>query len=198
MVQPFFITGLPCSRTAWLANLFTTGPVFCHHDLMGRVDSMDEFELKLGPANGRTGDSDSGLLACYSQVATRFPAAPWVLVSRRFDHAWDSLCRFVSDGPWSEKLACTWELRQQMLVQWEAARSVMIKNPRLMEVPFESLERTDMIECIWKHCVPGVRFDRRRAQWLQGLNVRPHQGKTEARPRLSLINDLYPREAVAG
>lgn len=202
MNQPFFITGLPCSRTAWLANLFTTGNVMCHHDLLGRVGGMERFATAIRedgwgqPSTFRVGDADSGLLACYPQVKKLWPIAPWVLVIRKFDDAWDSLCRFVASGPWQDKLACTWELRQEMLKQWETARAQIIQDARCMEIPFESLARTDTIECLWKHCAPGARFDRRRAEWLQTMNVRPHQANTEARPKFSLIRELYPVEAI--
>jgi len=195
MVQPFFITGLPQSRTTWLANLFTTGNVFCHHDLLGLVESTAALcaQLRDGMKTGRVGDSDSGLLAYYSIVKREFPDAPWVLITRDFDEAWHSLCQFVSEGPWKEAVSCTWELRQEMLARWERARLEIIQWTRCMEVPYESLERTDTLERIWKHCVPGVKWDARRAQMLQTLSVRPFQEKSPMKPKLSLIRELYPQ-----
>lgn len=194
MHTPFFITGLPQSRTSWLANLFSTGGVFCHHDLLGGVDSVETFlrVLRGESLDGRVGDSDSGLLACYATVMQSFPGARWVLVQREFEEAWNSLCQFVATGDWQEKLSCTWELHEEMARVWEQASKAMVQDPRCMVVPYESLERTDMIEIIWKHCVPGVRFDRRRAEMLQQLSVRPYQAKAPIRPALELVKDLWP------
>lgn len=192
MTQPFFITGLPQSRTSWLANLFCTGNVFCFHDLLGVVKGLREFVHAMGTTAPRTGDSDSGLLACYAQVNQAFPEAPWILVERDFDDAWDSLCQFVNDGPWRDKLACTHEVRERMQSDWERTRLEMVRNPRVMSVPFESLDSVEMIETMWKHCVPGMRFDRRRALLLQTLRVQPMQSKVSARPRMSLVRELSP------
>lgn len=194
MTGAFFITGLPMSRTTWLANLFTTGNVFCWHDLLGVVKDMPEFLRTMGTTAPRTGDADSGLLAVHERVIRSFPEAPWVLIERDFEDAWESLCAFVNAGPWQEKLSCTWELRQAMTASWASARAALAENARCIRVPFASLENIEMIEQIWNHCVPGYRFDRRRAMHLQSFSVRPHQLKAPVRPRLELIRELYPME----
>ncbi len=199
MTQPFFITGLPMSRTTWLANLFTTGNVFCFHDLLGTVKDMAQFFRAMGTEAARTGDADSGLLAVYPQVQQTFPAAPWVLIERDFEDAWESLCAYVNGGPWQEKLSCTYELKQAMAQSWGRDRLPIVNNPRCLVVPFESLERVDMIECIWKHCVPGQRFDRRRAMHLQAFNVRPQQERVAIRPWFNIVEEarkLWPTESI--
>lgn len=194
-MSAFFITGLPCSRTAWLANLFCHGNVFCFHDLLGSVRSMEELARVLGTTAPMTGDSDSGLLACYGKVHALFPEAPWLLVSRPFDDAWESLCRFVASGPWQESLACTFELQQELRQRWEVTRPVMIQNPRVMEVPFASLEDVDTLERIWKHLCPKQRWDRRRALQLQNLRVQPFQARAPMRPAFDIVREckqLWP------
>jgi hypothetical protein len=193
-MTPFFITGLPQSRTTWLANFLSTGSVFCHHDLLGLVGSMAEFKARLRDdmATGRVGDSDSGLLSAWQPVMQAFPDAPWVLVIRDFEEAWQSLCEFVAEGPWSQQLSCTWELRERMSAEWAAARRGLTKTGKnILEVYFDQLDRTDTLEQVWRHCVPGVKFDRRRAEMLQTLSVRPFQAKSPMRPALSLVKELW-------
>lgn len=48
----FFITALPRSRTYWTAQFLTEGAVTCHHDLLGEVGSLDEYDRLLGPDDG--------------------------------------------------------------------------------------------------------------------------------------------------
>lgn len=205
MNAPFFITGLPMSRTSWLANLFTTGGVMCHHDLLTRVDGVEALAARLESERSRLGwralgDSDSGLLWVYPVLHARFPEARWVLVQRDFEDAWESLCRFVGEGPWKDRLCCSWELRETLRRQWEEVAPRLIENPRCMTVPYESLERTDQIECVWRHCLPGVKFgeqERARAEALQRLQVRPMQSKCPARAEWNLVNEvrkLWPQE----
>ncbi len=196
MHQPFFITGLPCSRTAWLANLFTTGRVFCHHDLLAEVGGLEAFHAAMAEGQGPpTGDSDSGLLAFYPDLDRKCPKAPWLLVNRDFEDAWESLCGFVRTGTWRDSLPVTWEVHETMRAQWERMRLLMIQNPRVMEVPFASLDNVDTLERIWRHLVPGQPWDRRRAAALQKLRIQPFQAKCNIKPAFNIVNaarNLWP------
>ena len=44
MKNIFFITGLPRSRTAWLANWFTYGHTFCFHEACRKVGKIEELK----------------------------------------------------------------------------------------------------------------------------------------------------------
>lgn len=188
-MSAFFVTGLPCSRTAWLANWLTTDRSFCHHDLLGRVAGLGEYQKAMSQ-RPRTGDADSGLLACYSQVREIWPSAPWVLVRRDFDDAWQSLCRFVESGPWSDKLPLTWEVEQRMRADWERAVADLSRLPQVMAVSYEALDDSDTLERVWKHLLPGHWFDRKRTEALQTLRVQVFQAKAPARPPMTLIGEL--------
>ena len=67
MTKPrfFFITGHQRSRTAWLANLFNTEDVFCHHDASRSMPNPPQLEEvvngKASPEANFIGDSDNGL-----------------------------------------------------------------------------------------------------------------------------------------
>ena len=54
----FFITGYPRSRTAWFAGFFTTGPVFCHHEIKliepgSRIEGFSGPNFALTPQQGK-------------------------------------------------------------------------------------------------------------------------------------------------
>jgi len=80
--MPFFIVGLPRSRTAWTATWLTTIPgVRCYHDGLRGVRSIEEYRAKL-ERPGLVGDCDSGLLLCWRQIEKLYPTSPWVVITR--------------------------------------------------------------------------------------------------------------------
>lgn len=54
----FCVLALPRSRTAWLANFLTYGDLFCYHDGLESVSSIEEYTKKV---EGK-GDSNTGLI----------------------------------------------------------------------------------------------------------------------------------------
>lgn len=90
----FFITGLPRSRTAWLAAYFTDGNVFCYHDGLKYLNKKEEFYYLMGAAHkdyklDTIGNSDSGLI--YTDFQTRFPDADTVIIERPVADSWQSM-----------------------------------------------------------------------------------------------------------
>jgi hypothetical protein len=75
-MTPFFITGLPRSRTAWLANFFTTDHSFCYHDI-SRVGSV--WAILESTSSDFVGDSDSGLLTLVDSLLIRFYIIPLIV-----------------------------------------------------------------------------------------------------------------------
>lgn len=166
MSAPFFITGLPRSRTAWLANLFTTDRSFCHHDLSCRVGSLKELLFLLRKRH--VGDSDSGLMAIYPQLIERLPDSPWVLVRRDFDLAWESLSRFLT-GTMLTNL--TDEVRMELRQSYDDVCRLMLGNPKCLIVDFTTLANITQIDRVWRHCLPDLPFDVYRAQTLEKFHV---------------------------
>lgn len=82
----FFIAGLPRSRTAWLANFLTWGNTCCHHDLWGRVRSIEELRTVFDetPAHN-VGNSDAGNVLHHEALTQEFPEAKWFIVNRPID-----------------------------------------------------------------------------------------------------------------
>ena len=90
----FFITGLPRSRTAWMATFISTHPhVHCYHEGLKGCHSKEAFMNRMRPVpldeieQGRddllVGNSDSGLPLTNFQ--DMFPGAPIVVIWRDFD-----------------------------------------------------------------------------------------------------------------
>ena len=90
----FFITGLPRSRTAWLAAYFTEGNVFCYHDGLKYLNSKEDFYDLMHNAHRdyrleMIGNSDSGLI--FTDFQTRFPGVPTVIIERPVADSWQSM-----------------------------------------------------------------------------------------------------------
>jgi hypothetical protein len=158
-MRRFFLTGFPRSRTAWLANLFTTGEILCWHDALLRCHTASDLVTLFG--KGRfVGDSDSALMLFYDDVAAMYPGAPWVLVERDADEAFQSMVtKFGSDiskGGWPLVVA---------------AMQRMPSNESMLRVRYEELDDVAVIRGIWNHCMPSVKFDERRWRLLRDMKV---------------------------
>ena len=61
-MSKFFITGLPRSRTAWLASFFTGNNSFCYHEILRVSSGFDDAIRKLSHRKEMyVGNSDSSL-----------------------------------------------------------------------------------------------------------------------------------------
>ena len=78
----FIVTGLPRSRSAWIAAFLTDGPVFCHHELIRDCADASEFPRRFDATPGEIhGDSDTILPGFY-------PALREALRNVRFAFVW--------------------------------------------------------------------------------------------------------------
>jgi hypothetical protein len=157
----FFITGLPRSRTAWLANLLTAAGSFCFHDavladgsLDGAVSVMLE-RLSRRPHES-VGDSDSGLLFWADLARKRFPDSPFVIIERDPSACLASSVRHgFSKGLWSAILQAYWQTR---------------RLPGVRIVSYDSLSDLSELEKLYSFCT-RLPMDRQRARLLMHLNV---------------------------
>ena len=79
----FFVTGLPRSRTAWLANLLTENKSVCWHELTGTLNSIAELKDLVERAETEiVGVSEPTLLPHWSEINQLLPDARWVFVRR--------------------------------------------------------------------------------------------------------------------
>lgn len=101
MSKQFFITGLPRSRTAWFANLFTWGDSICYHDGLCPEDglclvsSFDHLLKRLKEGNGPRGHSCASNILVWRKLHKEFPDAKWVFVSRDGGAIIDSVSKIL-------------------------------------------------------------------------------------------------------
>lgn len=175
----YFITGLPRSRTAWLANFLTTGLTYCHHDatLTGpqpsKLRKLAE-ETRKDTRAVWVGDSDSGLLVTAAATAKAFPQARWVMVRRDPEDAAESYIKYFKAHPYPSVPFISEEHARGMMkfcAHFLARIPEAIPEKLLLEVDYEDLNSEDTIRAIWEWCVPSLPFSRRRWQMLQAFNV---------------------------
>jgi hypothetical protein len=89
-----FITGLPRSRTAWLANYLTWGESFCYHDALHHFGYIENFYemLETTPATV-VGHADPANILAWRELHSRFPDATWIVVRRSFEACYQASLR---------------------------------------------------------------------------------------------------------
>lgn len=163
MNAPFFVTGLPRSRGAWLANFLTAQGALCIHDgLIHGVDAATRW-LKKDKLRGL---SDSTLPLRWQELFPQFDSYRLVIVEREPETCWQSLLRFLD---YSEVRVPRAALEKRF-ADVNAQLLHMRDFPHL-RVTFEALENLTTLRDIWEHCLPGLPFDEERTNLLQRLNV---------------------------
>lgn len=174
----FFLTGLPRSRTAWLAALFSTGESICWHDALLLCRSVGDLPKLFGSVRC-AGDSDSGLILFHSDVVTLFPDAPWVVVERDPDEAFRSMVarfgRDLSNGGWP------------LLV---AALRRIPRDDSVLRVRYEDLDEVRVMRKIWKHLLPSTKFDEARWRFLKRVKVERIPPKSDPIRHVSLAHEV--------
>ena len=184
----FLITGLPRSRTSWLAAWLTGAHSLCLHDGLAECDSVAELGQTLRGERRSHGDSDSGLMAVYEEAKRLWPAARWLLVDREFDEAMASLARFAEGA--GVDLVVDQRLRTVLRGQFEFVRAAMEVDPMAMIVKYSALNDPEVARSIWRHLLPLVPFDRDRWDILDGLRIEPMPGKMPTTIRAGLREQL--------
>lgn len=160
----FFITGFPRSRTAWLANLFTTGASLCAHE--GFLEGEDVLVEWLKAGSNR-GNSDSSLGLHWARLMEEFPSARVAIIERKESDSFESLLSFFR----RQGIAISRTLLLHRYDQLGAALEEVKRTPGALILPFEALNETEGVRALWVHCLPCVPFDPERVQFLQRLNV---------------------------
>lgn len=142
MENTFFITGLPRSRTAWLANWFTAGDAFCFHDASKNGWTAASIAGQLNSVQARfVGDSDSGLLPVASDIVDLFPDARWLFVRNTVERSAASYRRaFPPENPYpgtpsvfdvEKMIEVGWKMYEEA---WSAVDPVNRRELRLDEL----------------------------------------------------------------
>ena len=178
--QHFFITGLPRSRTAWLANFFTYGKSVCWHDAsrrdMNARGVIDCFR-DAGGAADYVGDADSGLPFLGLELARYLPEARWLIVRRDITQARESFAKFFRERPYRgvpmERTALEriFDHCQEKLQELAAG----LPAGSYIECEFRDLDSNLVLEEAWRFLTPGNPWSSLRCELLQGIeiNVKP-------------------------
>ena len=163
-MTPYFITGLPRSRTAWLANYLTWGSSLCLHDVYATLDTPHLMPDHLEKAQSESGVqhigvSDPALLLFASDVIHEFPHAPWVVIKR--DHK-----EVVAS---CEKAFGTVSAKALEIMARELDR---VQEHAALVVPFDRV--TEMADQIGEAVMPGWSSPKSRLEMLARMQVQIH------------------------
>lgn len=176
-MKPYFITGLPRSRTAWLANLLTWGDSFCFHEATTGCSSMEQLKatLETVPIGTRhIGNSDPNLGLIAQSIMETFPQCRVVLIHRPLEECVDAefnamTWEGLSDFDDVTKAKLTKLMREASLGMAHLARSLPAK--RVLMVGYSDLDDEGIVRGIWNFCVPNTPFPTMRYRMLQNLRV---------------------------
>lgn len=192
MTTPFFITGMPRARTAWLANFLTWGDAFCAHDLSMGCASLSQFAARIDALPGAfPGVSDSALCLISDRVRAQWPDARWVILWRdpakvRFSlQAMGAYPGLAKVGP---------DLAVEIVSRVEESVKSFAKDPRAMFVEYDDLDSMQKLYSIWQWCLRG------RVPWCAERAAQLHRMKVEIIPEryevdLVAVRSLYESAA---
>lgn len=180
-MKTFFITGLPRSRSSWMANFLTWGTTMCFHDGFVGYDLVGGLVAKMKAWKGDcVGHADPMNALFTDQLAAEFPDAKWVVVLRNPDDARQS----------SEK-AFGWPAdtsrAQTEVVREKLGDVILLRNPML--VYFDDINY-DVAMSVARHVNPDWDCPRERAEMLCGFNV---QLEAERLKTLIASNPVSPQ-----
>lgn len=169
MVTPFFITGLPRSRTSWLSVLFSDDAV-CAHDLLARSKSLQDYKAKLG-----AGDSDSGLIWIYEWASKEFPSSRWLLVRRNPEQSVASLLTAAHGNDWSDTAVKFSRTLPEWNQAYEKVSAKMVSNGAMV-LQFEDLESFEPLNAA-SLFLRGKTLNIEKFEALNRLRIEPVQAK---------------------
>lgn len=181
-MTPFIITGLPRSRTAWLANLFTFGPSFCYHDILAEVSELEELprlaRLRADEGFTHVGFADSALPLQASRVMELLPDAKWILVRRPVQDAVESFLQHFTAQRYTfkgERLPAPDRLPTEELF---AKLDVDLRNitrslqrDQVRTIDFEALNWETPVQQLWQFILPEVPWCPHRFRLLDALSI---------------------------
>lgn len=156
-MKPFFVTGMPRSRTAWMAAWLTTDKTLCFHDVeVGIAEKAMEF-AHIGRGMGYSGPE-----VCL--LAQKFPAVPCVIIHRPKAEAFPSFWEIVRRCP-------EVTLSEAQLSAWWDEREKLIGGLPGKHVSFSLLNNEETMRNLWQYLLPETPFDAERFRLMRDLNI---------------------------
>jgi hypothetical protein len=150
--MPFFITGLPRSRTAWLAA-WLSADALCLHDIPAPREGAR-------PA-GTAGYSGPELATQYDELRAKFPSSKWLVVVRELADA------IRSFKEWAGPLIP----RDFDLERFFTERAEALNRIDGLRVDFTALSDINTGRAIWEYLKPWTPFDASRFFFFDQLNI---------------------------
>lgn len=183
--RKFIISGLPRSRSAWLAAFLTDGPVFCHHELIRHCDSPHEYSVRLQDTRQPVkGDSDTLLPMFYPALRDKLQDVRFAFIRR--DPA-EVIASAVKAGA---ALGLTGIPGEKVIpaTLLEGLRMMREDHPDSPEWAFEELEDVGAVRDLHQYCT-GRPWDLPRFQLFHPLRVDTIYQKTFP---CRLLGDRFP------
>ena len=166
----FFITGLPRSRTAWLAVAATRGEAICYHEPCGYTKSYDELRKLWNQPPFVVGVSDSALGVIAGDILNDVKPRT-IIVRRPIAQVHASLLRYMS----GEKVTIHPTVLMKRLEHIERQVMRHIGHPLVNVVEYEDLSSVVVVERVLNWLTPGVRLPPMLGQMLH-LNIQSDFG----------------------
>lgn len=160
-MKTFFITGLPRTRTAWFANLFTYKDSFCFHEAFKTHDTIDEYAKSIDKLPYKySGNSDCSIPFIINDLMSIYPKSKIVVIERDIDEVYNSLIKlFAFDNT---------KLMNILLAGLRLIEELKQNHPCLV-VQYNDINKR--IKSIWEYCLPTVEFNQERYEMLKSLCI---------------------------
>lgn len=156
--KPFMITGLPRSRTAWMAAFMTFGKVICTHEPIKTLsDKVQIPELFKSEYHTHIGISDSTAGFFMPEIMELVRPATVIIVRPRHE---------VKASMKEIGLPCDRQI--DMLCE---ELGIFKSHPDVITVAYDKLNDIRTMSKIWFHCLPGVPFDEERFANFKNLHI---------------------------
>lgn len=155
-MSTFFVTGMPRSRTAWMAAWLTTDNTFCFHDVMTRP------HLDLSGPGSCKYVGYSGPEVCLE--ARKYSGIPCVTIHRSKEQALASFLKIVKQHP-------EVKLTEKEIAQWWDERETLLGGLPGKHVSFDLLNNESTMRNLWNYLMPGIPFDAARYRLMNSFNI---------------------------
>ena len=162
----FFITGLPRSRTSWLANYFTTGISYCYHELSNEGTYLAIKEKLMSRPEEYVGVSDCLLPYYFDDIMECSELYRLVIIKRDPEDVFRSLRKWMGNEFFAANAS-------KILNELIEKTNIMSKKYDCLIVSFDDLNKRETIEKLWYYCVPNALFDEERFEMLDRFSIDP-------------------------
>ena len=170
MTQRFFITGLPRSRTAWMAAYFSMGRTLCYHEPIAELSSLDDLpEFFDAPYYSHVGVADSGLGFHIDWILKHIQPRTLII-----------------DRPLCDVDAALARLGFPKTTQTQLLQRALDRcgdHPLVRRISYSSLDNPRAMERAFFHLMPGIPFDQVRHEQFCRLNIQADMQRCTERVR---------------